>query len=204
MKLFGALEAGGTKMVCAVGDETGRILERTSIPTQTPEQTMPAMIDFFKDKGIAALGIGCFGPVDLDRKSLTYGCITSTPKLAWRNYPIVDAFEKALGVPVGFDTDVNAAALGEATWGCTRDVKNSIYITIGTGVGVGVIIGGEPYHGMIHPVGVRRASNCPTVRRFGIWRPSISVRPSAITSWSSPRSGLWSAAASCISRRCWG
>ena len=176
MKLFGALEAGGTKMVCAVGDETGRILERTSIPTQTPEQTMPAMIDFFKDKGIAALGIGCFGPVDLDRKSLTYGCITSTPKLAWRNYPIVDAFEKALGVPVGFDTDVNAAALGEATWGCTRDVKNSIYITIGTGVGVGVIIGGEPYHGMIHPEGghilLARHENDPMTRGVCPYHPN--------------------------------
>ena len=153
MKLFGALEAGGTKMVCAIGDENGNILERVSIPTGTPENTMPPMIEFFKDKGICALGIGCFGPVDLDKKSPTYGYITSTPKLAWTNYPIVAEFEKALGVPVGFDTDVNAAALGEATWGCTRDVENSIYITIGTGVGVGVIANGKPYHGMIHPEG---------------------------------------------------
>jgi len=153
MKLFGALEAGGTKMVCAIGDENGNILERVSIPTGTPENTMPPMIEFFKDKGICALGIGCFGPVDLDKKSPTYGYITSTPKLAWTNYPIVAEFEKALGVPVGFDTDVNAAALGEATWGCTRDVENSIYITIGTGVGVGVIVNGKPYHGMIHPEG---------------------------------------------------
>ena len=153
MKLFGALEAGGTKMVCAIGDENGNILERVSIPTGTPENTMFPMIEFFKDKGICALGIGCFGPVDLDKKSPTYGYITSTPKLAWTNYPIVAEFEKALGVPVGFDTDVNAAALGEATWGCTKDVENSIYITIGTGVGVGVIVNGKPYHGMIHPEG---------------------------------------------------
>ena len=153
MKLFGALEAGGTKMVCAIGDENGNILERVSIPTGTPENTMPPMIEFFKGKGISALGIGCFGPVDLDKKSPTYGYITSTPKLAWTNYPIVAEFEKALGVPVGFDTDVNAAALGEATWGCHKDVENSIYITIGTGVGVGVIANGKPYHGMIHPEG---------------------------------------------------
>ena len=153
MKLYGALEAGGTKMVCAVGDENGNILERISIPTRTPEQTMGPMMEFFRGKGIRALGIGCFGPVDLNRKSPTYGYITSTPKLAWQNYPIVAEFEKALGVPVGFDTDVNAAALGEATWGCTRDVENSIYITVGTGVGVGVIIGGKPYHGMLHPEG---------------------------------------------------
>ena len=153
MKLYGALEAGGTKMVCAIGDENGNILERISIPTRTPAETMGPMIDFFRGKEIRALGIGCFGPVDLKKGSRTYGYITSTPKLAWQNYPIVAEFEKALGVPVGFDTDVNAAALGEATWGCTRDVENSIYITVGTGVGVGVIIGGKPYHGMMHPEG---------------------------------------------------
>ena len=153
MKLYGALEAGGTKMVCAIGDENGNILERISIPTRTPAETMGPMIDFFRGKGIRALGIGCFGPVDLNKKSSTYGYITSTPKLPWQNYPIVAEFEKALGVPVGFDTDVNAAALGEATWGCTKDVENSIYITVGTGVGVGVIINGKPYHGMMHPEG---------------------------------------------------
>ena len=153
MKLYGALEAGGTKMVCALGDENGNILERISIPTRTPAETMGPMIDFFRGKGIRALGIGCFGPVDLNKKSSTYGYITSTPKLAWQNFPIVAEFQKALGVPVGFDTDVNAAALGEATWGCTKDVENSIYITVGTGVGVGVIINGKPYHGMIHPEG---------------------------------------------------
>ena len=153
MKLSGAREAGGTKMVCAIGDENGNILERIRIPTRTPAETMGPMIDFFRGKEIRALGIGCFGPVDLKKGSRTYGYITSTPKLAWQNYPIVAEFEKALGVPVGFDTDVNAAALGEATWGCTRDVENSIYITVGTGVGVGVIIGGKPYHGMLHPEG---------------------------------------------------
>lgn len=167
MKRFGALEAGGTKMVCAIGDENGNILERISIPTGTPENTMPPMIAFFKERSIDALGIGCFGPVDLDRNSPTYGYITSTPKLAWTNYPIVAEFEKALGVPVGFDTDVNGSALGEATWGCTRNVKNSIYITIGTGVGVGVIVDGKPYHGMIHPEGghilLNRHPNDPMV-----------------------------------------
>ena len=153
MKYYGSLEAGGTKMVCAIGDEQGNILERISIPTLAPETTMPAILDFFKNKNISALGIGCFGPVDLDKKSPTYGYITTTPKLAWRNYDIVGVCEKELGVPVGFDTDVNGSALGEATWGCTKDVENSIYITIGTGVGVGVIANGKPYHGMIHPEG---------------------------------------------------
>ena len=153
MPRFGALEAGGTKMVCAIGDEQGRILERISIPTRDPAQTMPEILDFFRDKALAAVGVGCFGPVDLDRRSETYGYITSSPKLNWRNYPMVQRFREALGIPVGFDTDVNAAALGEAVWGCTRTVENSIYITVGTGVGVGVIVGGRPYHGMIHREG---------------------------------------------------
>ena len=153
MPRFGALEAGGTKMVCAIGDEQGRILERISIPTRDPAQTMSEILDFFRDKALAAVGVGCFGPVDLDRRSETYGYITSSPKLNWRNYPMVQRFREALGIPVGFDTDVNAAALGEAVWGCTRTVENSIYITVGTGVGVGVIVGGRPYHGMIHPEG---------------------------------------------------
>jgi len=151
MKLYGSLEAGGTKMVCAIGDEQGNILERVSIPTLEPENTMPAIIEFFKNKNISALGIGCFGPVDLDKKSATYGYITTTPKLAWKNYDIVGTCKKELGVPVGFDTDVNASALGEATWGCTKDLDHSIYITVGTGIGAGVIIDGKPYHGMLHP-----------------------------------------------------
>lgn len=153
MKRFGALEAGGTKMVCAIVDENGQALERISIPTLTPAETMPVMIDYFAKRDILALGIGCFGPIDLDKKSATYGYITSTPKLAWQNYPIVAEFEKALGVPIGFDVDVNASALGEATWGCTQDVQTSIYVTIGTGVGVGIIANGKPHHGMIHPEG---------------------------------------------------
>ena len=153
MKYYGSLEAGGTKMVCAIGDEKGNILERISIPTLAPENTMPAILDFFKSKNISALGIGCFGPVDLDKKSPTYGHITTTPKLAWKNYDIVGVCEKELGVPVGFDTDVNGSALGEATWGCTKDLDNSIYITVGTGIGVGVIIDRKPYHGMLHPEG---------------------------------------------------
>lgn len=149
---IGALEAGGTKMVCAVGDETGKIFERISIPTEMPEITVPRLIEYFKDKEIDALGIGCFGPIDLNRSSETYGYITTTPKLAWRYFDMVGAFKKALhGLPVGFDTDVNGSALGEATWGITKGLENSIYITIGTGVGMGIISNGRVLHGMLHP-----------------------------------------------------
>ncbi len=151
--LFGALEAGGTKMVCAIGNENGEILERVSIPTKTPEITMPEMVNFFTGKGIAALGIGCFGPIDLNRGSSTYGYITTTPKLAWKNFDICGYFREHLQVPVGFDTDVNGSMLGEATWGCAQGLDTAIYITIGTGIGVGVLAGGKLQHGMLHPEG---------------------------------------------------
>lgn len=149
--ILGALEAGGTKMVCGIGDENGEIFERISIPTETPEITMPKMIAYFKEKNIEALGIGCFGPIDLNKTSPTYGYITSTPKLAWRNYDIVGAFKEALQVPVGFDTDVNSSALGEATWGITKGLDSSMYITIGTGIGAGIYSGGRLVHNMLHP-----------------------------------------------------
>ena len=151
--LLGALEAGGTKMVCAVGDETGKIMDRISIPTETPEITMPKLIEFFKKYELAAIGIGTFGPADLNPKSETYGHIMATPKLAWKDYDIRGEFERALNIPVGFDTDVNAACLGEATFGCMQDVDTGIYITIGTGVGVGTMVNRKLLHGMLHPEG---------------------------------------------------
>jgi fructokinase len=148
---LGALEAGGTKMVCAVGDEDGNILEQISIPTETPEITMPKLIEYFREKQVKALGIGCFGPIDLNRNSPTYGYVTSTPKIAWKNYNIVGAFVDALKIPIGFDTDVNGSCLGEATWGALKGLDSGIYITIGTGVGVGVYSGGKLLHNMLHP-----------------------------------------------------
>ncbi|MCR5626087.1 MAG: ROK family protein [Lachnospiraceae bacterium] len=148
--VYGALEAGGTKMVCALGDENGKITEQVSIPTTTPEETMPKIIEYFKDKNIRALGIGCFGPVDLDKKSATYGYITSTPKTPWKNYNIVGVMKDALKVPVGFDTDVNGSLLGEVTYGASKGLEDAVYITVGTGVGMGIITGGKFLHGMIH------------------------------------------------------
>lgn len=151
--LFGALEAGGTKMVCAIGSEEGEILERASIPTRTPDETMPKLAEFFTGKGIAALGIGCFGPIDLNRTSETYGYITTTPKLPWKNYDICGYFRERLHVPVGFDTDVNGSMLGEAAWGCARGLDSAVYITVGTGIGVGIMADGKLLHGMLHPEG---------------------------------------------------
>lgn len=151
--LIGGIEAGGTKMVCAVGDENGVIKDRTSFPTRQPEETFADMIAYYKNWDIQALGIGCFGPLDLNRQSRTYGYITKTPKPGWGNCDIVGAFKDALGVPVGFDTDVNGAVLGEVTWGAAKGLDSAIYITIGTGVGVGVYVNGGLLHGLVHPEG---------------------------------------------------
>ena len=150
---IGALEAGGTKMVCAIGDEHGQILEKISIPTKKPMDTVPEILDFFRQCSLDAIGIGTFGPVDLDQSSATYGYITSTPKIFWRNFDLLGSIKKEYSIPIGLDTDVNASAIGEATYGITRDVDSSIYITVGTGIGVGVIVDGRVLHGMQHPEG---------------------------------------------------
>ena len=160
---LGALEAGGTKMVCAVGDEDGRIQERRVIPTGTPAETVPALLDFFREREIAALGIGCFGPVELDRSSPDYGHITTTPKTAWRSFDMAGTFAEALGCPVGFDTDVNAAALGEAVFGRARGKRSAVYLTVGTGVGGGAYLEGRLLHGMLHP----EMGHVPVTRRPG-------------------------------------
>ena len=149
--VYGALEVGGTKTVCALGTEDGTIKEQISIPTGNPDETISEILKFFKDKGIAALGVASFGPVDLDRESPTYGYITTTPKPGWGNYDLVGTIRKALNVPVGFDTDVNGSLLGEVTYGDSKDLSDVVYITVGTGIGGGVITNGNLIHGMLHP-----------------------------------------------------
>ena len=158
--LYGALEASGTKMFCAVGNEDGQIVDQTKIPTTTPEETMPKVIEYFKskvdpslpeDERISALGIACFGPVDVRKGSNTYGNILNTPKIAWRNYPMLKTLQEALNIPVAIDTDVNVALLGETTWGTAKGLEDAVYVTIGYGIGMGAISAGEPVHGMLHP-----------------------------------------------------
>ena len=158
--LYGALEAGGTKMICAVGNEDGQILDQVSIPTSTPEETMPQIIEYFRAKldapegeeKIQAIGVACFGPVDVRPNSKTYGNILYTPKIPWRNFPMVKTLREALdNIPVGFDTDVNGSLLGEATWGCAKGLSDAVYFTIGTGIGMGAMSGGNLIHGMLHP-----------------------------------------------------
>ena len=144
---LGALEAGGTKMVCAIGDERGNLSERASFPTLSPAETIGNLIDFFKKQEIEALGIGSFGPLSLDPNAPDFGAITTTPKPGWRDYPLRKAFADALNVPVGIDTDVNAAALGEATYGAGKGLDSLVYYTVGTGVGAALVLDGRIHHG---------------------------------------------------------
>ena len=149
--LYGALEAGGTKMICSIGDENATILQRVSYPTTTPDETMPQMLNFFRNKGISALGIGSFGPLDLHPESKTFGYITTTPKQGWQHYPLQEAFQKELSIPVAIDTDVNAAALAEVIKGSAKGLDSCLYVTVGTGIGGGLMIDGKPVHGLVHP-----------------------------------------------------
>jgi len=151
MKKIGALEAGGTKMVLAVFDENGTELERVTMPTETPDVTMPKMIEFFRKHEIDALGVGSFGPLDLNPASPTYGYITSTPKLAWKDYPLLQNLLDGRDIPAGIDTDVNAAIIAEVEQGAARGCENAVYITIGTGIGGGVYANGKTVHGLLHP-----------------------------------------------------
>lgn len=150
---IGAIEAGGTKFVCGIGSEQGHMEEWCSFPTEHPEVTLAKVSDYFRDKGVEAIGIGSFGPIDLKPDSPTYGYITTTPKSEWENCNVVGILKREFPVPFGWDTDVNAAALGEVTWGAAQGLDNCVYYTIGTGVGVGLIAGGKRIHGLLHPEG---------------------------------------------------
>jgi fructokinase len=154
-RLFGAVEAGGTKFVCAVGDENGTLLAESRFPTADPDSTLARVVDFFKvgcgDFAPHALGVACFGPVVLERQSANYGFIGKTPKAGWSNTDVAAMLAREFSCPVGFDTDVNAAALAEHRWGAGSDTQNLVYVTVGTGIGGGVLIEGAPLHGLMHP-----------------------------------------------------
>ncbi len=153
MAVFGGVEAGGTKFVCGIGSgpDDLRIVERFS--TTNPRETISRALDFFRrqKEPLEAVGIASFGPVDLNQASPTYGFITTTPKKGWQNADIVGHFRDALGVPVGFDTDVNGAALGEYRWGAAQGLNTFVYLTIGTGIGGGGMVEGNLIHGLLHP-----------------------------------------------------
>jgi fructokinase len=150
---FGGIEAGGTKFVCGIGTGPENLIT-TQFPTSAPEVTVAQAIEFFRREGkpeICAIGVGSFGPVDLNRSSPAYGHITSTPKVGWQDFDLAGSIQQALDLPVNFDTDVNAALLAEARWGSARDVQDAVYITVGTGIGAGILVHGRVIHGLVHP-----------------------------------------------------
>lgn len=175
--LLGGVELGGTKCVCLVGTGPEDILARTSLPTGadpavTLERIAAVLRDWNRDHGpIAALGICSFGPLDLIRTSATYGCITSTPKPGWGRVDVVGPLSRACAVPVGFDTDVNGAALAEGRWGAAIGCGSYAYVTVGTGIGVGLVVGGRPVQGFSHP----ELGHIRIVRRAGdSWKGACS------------------------------
>jgi fructokinase len=155
-RIFGGVEIGGTKVVCALGDEHGRILAEERFPTTDPESTLAQVLSFLHERSastgrLAAIGVGSFGPIELRVSSALYGYIGNTPKPGWSRTDVVGTLRREFSCPVGFDTDVNAAALAEHRWGAARDVQSLVYVTVGTGIGGGVLIGGIPIHGLMHP-----------------------------------------------------
>ncbi len=152
MSVFGGVEAGGSKWECAVGTGPDELRARATIPTTTLEETIARVVGFFEQEGpVAAVGIGCFGPIDPDVTSPTWGYITTTPKPGWAHSDIGQEIRRRLSVPVAFDTDVNAAALGEYRWGAAQGLDTFCYITVGTGIGGGGMARGQLLRGLVHP-----------------------------------------------------
>jgi fructokinase len=150
--VFGGIEAGGTKWECAVGTGPDDLRVTETIPTTTPAETIERAVAFFERQGpVDAIGIGCFGPVDRRPSSPSWGHVTTTPKLGWMHTDVAPRLGHRLSVPVAFDTDVNAAALGEYRWGAARSLNTFCYLTIGTGIGGGGMAGGQLLHGLLHP-----------------------------------------------------
>jgi fructokinase len=155
MPLWGGIEAGGTKTVCAVGTGPDDLRAEVRFPTTTPGETIQRAVHFFREQAqeqpLVAIGIASFGPLDLDPQSPRFGCITSTPKPGWAYTDLAGSVRRGLDAPVGLDTDVNAAALGEYQWGAARGLDDFVYLTVGTGIGGGAMVNGRLVHGLSHP-----------------------------------------------------
>jgi fructokinase len=150
--IYGGIEAGGTKWVCAVGTGPDDLRETVTFPTTAPEETISRAAEFLGGNGpLAAVGVGSFGPIDVRLASPTWGSITTTPKPGWANTELAPVLGEALDLPVAFDTDVNAAALGEQRWGAAAGLETFCYITVGTGLGGGGLANGRLMHGLLHP-----------------------------------------------------
>ena len=208
MSLYGGIETGGTTWKCAIGTGPDDLRAETGFPTTMPDETIDRAAAFFESgEPVAALGIGSFGPVDLRAGSPTWGHVTTTPKPGWANADVAGPLGRRLGVPVAFDTDVNAAALGEHRWGAAQGVDTFVYLTVGTGIGGGVMAAGRLVHGLAHPNSgtsasrttvppIRFPASAPTTATAGKGSPpglrsrhAGASRPSSCST--SPRSGSW-------------
>lgn len=154
-EVFGGVEGGGTKFNVLIGTGPYDVVEETRFPTTIPAETLERVVEFFQRPRpgvrIAAVGVASFGPIDLDPTSPTYGSITTTPKPHWPNTDVAGPLHAALGVPVGWDTDTNGAALAERRWGAGANADPLVYVTVGTGIGGGGVVQGRPLHGLLHP-----------------------------------------------------
>lgn len=151
-ELYGGVETGGTWCVCALGRGPDQLVAEEQFPTSDPETTLAQIVEFFRrNTGAVAIGVGAFGPVDLDSRSATWGYVTTTPKPGWRYVSVARVIGEQLAVPVTFETDVTAAAIGEHRWGAGRGVGALCYLTVGTGIGGGLLLEGRPWHGLVHP-----------------------------------------------------
>jgi fructokinase len=152
MTLYGGIEGGGTKFVCAVGTGPKDIRDEIRFPTGDPEDAIGRAVAFFRTfDDLESVGIACFGPLDANPKSPTFGYVTTTPKPGWAHTEFAGTVARELGVPVGFDTDVNAAALAEYRWGAAQGLDSCLYLTVGTGIGGGAVVEGQMIHGLMHP-----------------------------------------------------
>ena len=140
--MIGSIETGGTKIICAVGRRNGQIIDQVQIPTETPDKSMPKVVEFFKKYPIKSLGIASFGPIDINPKSENYGKLLTKVKPNWQDFSLVEAL-KSLNVPIKIDTDVNGSCIGEMHFGIAKGLSNVLYITIGTGIGLGIASEGK-------------------------------------------------------------
>jgi fructokinase len=202
-RLYGGIEGGGTKFVCVIGRGPDDIVAEARIPTTTPEATLSRTVDFFRAESakrgpLAAAGVGSFGPVDLREGSATWGFITTTPKAGWAQTDLAGRLARELGVPVAFDTDVNAAAFGEARWGAAQGLDTFIYLTVGTGIGGGGLVGGRPMHGLVHPeIGHMLLPRDPSLDAFAGVCPfhagcleGLASGPALLARWGQPAESL--------------
>ena len=207
MALLAGIESGGTKTVCAVATDPSTIMARVRVPTSAdPRETLAAVADFIATQSaergpLAAVGIGSFGPCDPDPTSATYGYVTSTPKPGWQNTNVIGILAALLhdrgmgGVPFGFDTDVNAAALGEQRFGAAQGLSSVVYVTVGTGIGGGAMVDGRLLHGLVHPeMGhIRIPRPASEVESFagvrphrGAGREGVAAGPAISARWGAP------------------